>query len=180
MVEVVAVAPVAAAEVEAMRFRDGYVSLFLSLAGLFANLTASSILLTLFLPQPEVYAGSGESGRCEAWHRPDGYDESWLPESFRSVCQVHKACYEKSDASWSACNSEFYSSLRQACENSYPHASLSAANSRSDTDEASAESSLLTCLQVADEFYAKVQASPALKQFQAMQEKASKNRLSAL
>jgi hypothetical protein len=57
---------------------------------------------------------------------------------------------------------------------------LSAGSSRNSDDEASGESALLACLQVADEFYAKVQASPALRHFQAMQEKAVKNHLSAL
>lgn len=152
--------------------------LLTSLAGLITNLVACASLLTLFLPMPEAYAA--ETGQCEAWHRPDGYDESWIPDSFKAVCKTHRSCYEKADASWSNCNSEFYSSLRQACEASHPHASLSAGNSRNGDDEASGESALLACLQVADEFYAKVQASPALRHFQAMQEKAAKNHLSAL
>jgi hypothetical protein len=130
-----------------------------------------AFLLAWVLPAAGAFA---EPEKCEAWQRPDGYDESWIPVSFRSTCAEHSKCYEKTDASWSACNSLMYSSLRKSCETMYPHAALSAAGGatgKGSDDEASGEASLMTCLQVADEFYSKVQSPAALKHFQASQEK---------
>ena len=145
----------------------------------FASLNVPLLLLACMLPVPEAFA---DADKCEAWHRPDGYDESWIPASFRVICVEHTRCYEQADASWSACNSSMYASLRKSCESMYPHAALSAAGgtgARGGDDEASGEVSLMSCLQVADEFYSKVQSPAALKHFQALQEKSSQ-RVSAL
>ena len=132
----------------------------------------SAFVLIWVLPVPEAFAAT-DSAKCEAWHRPDGYDEAWIPGPFKAICATHTTCYEKADATWSACNSALYTSLRRSCENMYPHANLSAAGSKSGDDEASAEASLMSCLQVADEFYSKVQSPATLKHFQAMQEKSA-------
>ncbi len=145
----------------------------------FAAIVFPLLLLACLLPVPEAFA---ETDKCEAWHRPDGYDESWIPAPFREICAEHTRCYEKSDASWSACNSGMYASLRKSCESMYPHAALSAAGgtgAKTGDDEASGEASLMSCLQVADEFYSKVQSPAALKHFQALQEKSSQ-KVSAL
>lgn len=114
----------------------------------------------------EVVRVSHQNASCEAWHLPDGYDDSWVPESFKTPCSQHRVCYGAEDASWARCNSDFYAALRQACDGMYPHAVLSAG---SDNSEQSASSALLACLQVADDFFAKVQTASGLKQFQRFQ-----------
>lgn len=143
----------------------------------FSALLAMSVMIWI-LPVPEAFA-SPAPNQCESWHRPDGYDEAWIPASFKPFCATHSHCYQTADTTWSTCNAEFYASLRKSCEAMYPHAVLSAGSSKSSDDDASGEASLITCLQVADEFYSKVQSPPALKQYQAMQEK-SVHQVSAL
>ena len=145
--------------------------------GAFAALRMTLVpVLFCVLPASQSFANAGQT-QCQIWQRPDGYDESWIPVSFKSSCAAHIKCYETADAAWSSCNTEFYTSLRKSCEAMFPHASLSAAGAKSGGEEESAagssEAALISCLQVADEFYAKVQSPVVLKQFQGLQEKAS-------
>jgi len=133
----------------------------------------TTLVLIWVLPASHAFADAGPAS-CQVWQRPDGYDESWIPVSFKTSCAVHIKCYETADAGWSSCNTEFYTSLRKSCDAMFPHAALSAAGSKSGEEEGSAEGALISCLQVADEFYAKVQSPAVLKQFQGLQEKSNR------
>jgi hypothetical protein len=130
----------------------------------------TTLVLIWVIPASQAFADAGQAS-CRSWQRPDGYDESWIPVSFKASCVSHIKCYETPDAGWSSCNTEFYTSLRKSCDAMFPHAALSAAGSKSGEEEGSAEGALISCLQVADEFYAKVQSPAVLKQFQGLQEK---------
>lgn len=132
----------------------------------------TTLVLIAVVPASQAFADAKQSN-CQTWQRPDGYDESWIPVSFKSTCVAHIKCYEGADAGWSSCNTELYTSLRKSCESMFPHAALSAAGSKPGEEEGSAEGALISCLQVADEFYAKVQSPAVLKQFQGLQEKSN-------
>lgn len=112
--------------------------------------------------------------RCESWHLPDGYDAGWVPEVFKAPCLKHRQCYSAEDASWAKCNSDFYAGLRQSCETMFPHAALVGGDEIADPSEEASQrpstaGALLACLQVADDFFAKVQTASGLKQFQQFQ-----------
>ncbi len=136
----------------------------------------TTLVLIWVVPASQAFADARQAN-CQTWQRPDGYDESWIPVSFKSSCVAHIKCYEGADAGWSSCNTELYTSLRKSCESMFPHAALSAAGSKFGEEEGSSEGSseaaLISCLQVADEFYAKVQSPAVLKQFQGLQEKSN-------
>jgi hypothetical protein len=132
----------------------------------------TTLVLIWVVPASQAFADARQAN-CQTWQRPDGYDESWIPVSFKSSCVAHIKCYEGADAGWSSCNTELYTSLRKSCESMFPHAALSAAGSKPGEEEGSAEGALISCLQVADEFYAKVQSPAVLKQFQGLQEKSN-------
>lgn len=138
-----------------------------------ARLLILTCLGVVSFPQKDAFAtesATATSGmKCDFWHLPDGYDDGWVPEAFKPSCDRHRQCYGTADASWAKCNADFYIALRRGCEAMYPQAALTLSFEGIEDGGASGGGSLLACLQVADDFFAKVQTSNGLKQFQLLQ-----------